>query len=236
MARSEFRWMILDISTAPIPGVADFLVPAKDREPDANLRDPEKIAANKQEKYDKELTMAATQLDLAQITGAAMWTREKGLKIALTMGEQANEIKLLQALAKRIDQLDPSIITFNGLVFDLGLLMRRSLYLGVEMPVFNLDKFRTPHIDLYEILSMNGRTKSHTLQWYQKRLGYTDVKPLTGKQEGEMTPESSPEMWSALAASLRFDAIATQRLASWMKILPPDVSTEPVAPPPDPGV
>jgi len=63
------------------------------------------------------------------------------------------------------------LVGFNILNFDLPVLIRRSQLLGVAHPVVNLDRYRTPHIDVMERLSFNGRLTYRSLNFYARRFG-----------------------------------------------------------------
>jgi hypothetical protein len=107
-------------------------------------------------------------------------------------------------------------ITYAGLHFDLPVLQRRALYLGVPFPKLNLDRYRTPHIDLMELLSGGDRERRRSLQFFCKRLGWTDlVKPLSGAEEAQVF---SSGRWEDLRASLAHDLEATSRLATFARV------------------
>jgi hypothetical protein len=157
--------------------------------------------------------MAATDVDLARITGIAVQFAH-GEPLIETIADQDEERRALTALAEGVlANRSVSIITFGGFNFDLPLIMRRARYLGVDFPSLNLDRFKSPHIDLCELLSDRNPQRRRSLQFYVKRIGWTDlVKPLSGADEARV-PETG--RWAELVDSLRHDVTATYRVAQW---------------------
>ena len=92
--------------------------------------------------------------------------------------------------------------------------MRRCAYLNLDVPAINLDRYRTPHVDLFDKLSYHGAIQAHSLGWYVKRQGWTDlVKPLSGAEEAQVPATGQ---WYDLRASVQHDVTATMRLANWL--------------------
>ena len=115
-------------------------------------------------------------------------------------------------------------MTFNGLAFDLVILERRYLYLGLPALGWQLDKYRTNHIDLLARLSGGDRERRRSLEFYVRRLGWADLhKPLSGADEA-LAPGRG--QWLELAESVSHDVTATVRLARWMGILPAAVTLD----------
>lgn len=218
-------YLVLDIETAPIPNAADFL-PVGDIAAPSNYTDPVKIAASIEKQRAKLIADAALDLDLARIVCVGTWG-PAGIATATLEDECAERLYLthLASMLKRPsrDGNDCMLITFNGHKYDLPLLMRRARYLGVKFPEINMDRYKSPHIDLYDVLSMKRNDiKAHGLRWYFRRLGYTDLlaaDPLEkgGSDVGQAITEGR---WDDVAAHCRCDIEGTVRLARWMGILP----------------
>lgn len=213
-------WIILDVATAPLLNAAEYLDGAI--KAPSHYKDPDKITAYIAEKEAERLAMAATDLDLAQITGAAWLTGddegEGDVSHILAGIPDTAEAVIIHDLAVMLS-VRPTIITFGGFHFDLPLLMRRARYLGVDFPTINLDRYKSPHLDLCEILSDRNPQRRRSLQFYAKRLGWTDlVKPLSGAEEARVLETGR---WEELAASLRHDVTATYRLACWLGVIQP---------------
>jgi hypothetical protein len=95
--------------------------------------------------------------------------------------------------------------------------MRRGLYHGVSITI-DVDRYRTRHVDLLELLTQRGVLPSHSLGFYVRRLGWADlVKPLSGAEEARVLQTGR---WAELEASLHHDLTATKRLGQWMGVLP----------------
>lgn len=219
-------YLVLDIETAPIPNAADFL-PVGDIAAPSNYTDPVKIAASIEKQRQKLIADAALDLDLARLVTIGTWTSDSGTSV-LEIHDEDSERIALETLAYRLrrpsrDGNDAMLITFNGHKYDLPLLMRRARYLGVKFPEINLDRYKSPHIDLYDVLSMKRNDiKAHGLRWYFRRLGYTDLleaDPLDkgGSDVGQAITEGR---WDDVATHCRCDIEGTVRLARWMGILP----------------
>lgn len=209
------NWLILDVASAPIPDAASY-VEGQVKAP-ANYKDADKIAEYVREKEAERVAMAATDIDLARVTGFGAVT-ENGGTLTATLAE-SGETLLMRDLAAELSKRRPTIVTFGGFAFDLPLLMRRARYLGVDFPSINLDRYKSPHIDLCELLSDRNPQRRRSLLFYAKRLGWTDIsKPLSGAEEARV-PETG--QWDELAASLRHDVTATYRLACWLGVIQP---------------
>ena len=208
--------LIIDIATAPLPDVAQYL---NDQiSAPANYKDPAKIDAYIAEKRAEQSDRAALDPDLCRISMVGIMT---GYRLAVgpilnPCRSEAEERKVLSELGAMLSG-DVVIITFNGLKFDLPILMRRAQYLGVKFPKLNLDRYRSPHIDLFNVLSMNGQLPGHSLQFYKARLGWLDVeKPLQGAEEARVF---ETDAWEELVVSVSHDLEITKRLAEWCGVL-----------------
>lgn len=211
--------LILDLASAPLPNAAEYLdgfVKAP-----ANWKDPDKIAEYVREKEAERLEMAGTDIDLARITGIGVMLCagvKAGSDVKVTLCRDEHEERAaLAGLAAALERR-PEIVTFGGFNFDLPLLMRRARYLGVsDFPVINLDRFKSPHYDLLEILSDRNPQRRRSLQFYAKRLGWTDLaKTLQGAEEARVPVTG---LWAELEASIRHDVTATARLAAWLGVV-----------------
>lgn len=216
--------IVLDISTAPLAdaeGYLDGVVRAP-----ANYKDAEKIAAYIAEKQAERLAMAGTDVDLARITGVGFTMgTEDGIEVK-TVRDESAERAVLSDLAFILGSYRPVIVTFGGLNFDLPLLMRRARYLGVKFPSINLDRFKSVHLDLCELLCDRNPTRKRPLDFYVKRLGWIDLdpKPMSGADEARVHESGE---WDRLEQSIRRDVAATYRLAVWLDIIQPDAAMTP---------
>lgn len=208
------HFIVLDVASAPLPDAETYLEGTV-RAP-GNYKDAEKIAAYVAEKQSERLQMAATDIDLARITGIGM--QIASAPIVTLCREEADERQALTMLADVLRSYrNITIITFNGFAFDLPLLMRRARYLDVPFPTLNLDRYRSPHRDLCEELCDRNPQRRRSLGFYAKRLNMGLTKALDGAEEARV-PETG--QWAELEASLIHDITATRRLADWLGIWP----------------
>jgi len=206
---------ILDLATTPLAGAEAWLPPVR---PARNLKDPVKIAADIAEKETEQREKMGLDLDLCRITALGTcdvtgWTTGP---VTVELAEtEADEAALLASWLPRLR--DAETITFNGLAFDLPLLERRLMYLGLAPLGWNLDKYRTRHVDLLAKLSNFGSRPYRSLEFYCKRLGWADLKkPLSGAEEATALRDGKA---LELAESVRHDVTATLRLAAWMRVV-----------------
>ena len=221
------RYLILDLETVGVANAVDF-IQTDDIEAPSNYKDVEKIKAYIAAERVKRVNAAALDLDLARVCVIGLREPEApDLKVTLIHSEE-REAEVLGELAEFITRgySDQAVclVTFNGHRYDLPLLMRRALYLGVSFPSLNLDRYRSPHIDLYEVLSMRGAVKAHGLRWYMRRLGMTDLLESDPLEHGggDVAGAVADGRWDDIAAHCRADVLGTFRLAQWMGLIPQD--------------
>jgi hypothetical protein len=205
------KYLIVDVATTAIPGVEAFM-----EEPTApsNYKDQAKIDAYIADQKARAAEKCALDLDLGRIT--AIGIKGPDYEHVMLAETEADEPEVIRFLAEALEP-EPTIVTFNGHRFDLPCVMRRSLYCGVKFPYINLDRYRSPHLDVSEILTMRGLMQAHSLGFYVKRLGWTDlVKPLSGQEEARVPVTGQ---WAELKASVVHDLNATARLASWLGVI-----------------
>jgi DNA polymerase elongation subunit (family B) len=208
------RWLIIDVATAALPDASVYLE-GSSKAP-ANYKDPEKIAAYLKEADAERLNSAALDLDLARITGIGTLTSKDDAPNVHVGGDENDERAMIFHAALMISSAD-CIITYAGHNFDLPMILRRAMYQGIAFPYVNLDRYRSPHIDLCELLSDKNPQRRRSLKFYAKRLGWTDIhKTLDGAEEAQVPVTGR---WEDLEASLRHDVMATHRLAQWVKAI-----------------
>lgn len=207
------KYLCLDLASAPIVGADVYLEPVS---APSNYKNPEAIAAYVKDKTAERLEYAGLDVDLARITAVGLY--DDAPSVQLCQDEDA-ERAAVQQLACQLDFAGTvRLITYNGLSFDLPLLMRRARYLGVAFPKLNIDRYRSPHVDLMADLSDRDPSRRRPLGFYVRRLGWTDlVKCLDGAEESRV-PETG--RWADLEASVVCDVTATYRLACWLGHLP----------------
>lgn len=214
------KFCITDIATAPIDGCAEWL-----EEPSApsNWKDPAKIAAYVAEKKADQTERAGLDPDLGRITGLGLWMGGHADPVIMLCKTEDEERGVLQEFAGYHDGYGYPLIGYNALKFDWPFLMRRAAYLGVPLGI-NTDRYRSPHVDLCDVLSHRGVLTARSLGFYVRRLGMGLVKPLSGSDES-LVPVTG--RWDELAASLVHDVTATRKLAEWLAVIAPVRAEEP---------
>ncbi len=207
-------YLIIDVASCAIDGVKGFI-----QEPSApsNYRDQAKIAEYVAQAKAELEQKAGLDIDLARISAIGSLSEDGNAPLVELCKTEDEEREALKRLIPSLHNRN-TLVGFNSAKFDWPLIMRRCLYLGLTPPSINLDRYRSPHLDLWNLLSFNGAVPAHSLTWYVKRLGWTDlVKPLSGAEEA-LAP--SQGRWDELEASVRHDLEATRRLAVWANVLP----------------
>jgi hypothetical protein len=208
---------ILDLATCPLEGAEAWLPAVKAR---GNLKDPAKIAEDLAEKKASQIELMGLDPDLSRISALGLINITLGgpaVPLVEVAKDEAAEKALLEHY--RRDLQDADTITYNGRAFDLPLIERRLLYHGLRPLRWDLNKYRTNHIDLLERLSGGDPNRRRSLSFYVKRLGWTDLtKTLSGAEEAQAPAKGQ---WLELAESVRHDLVATWRLAAWMRVIGP---------------
>lgn len=204
--------LLIDVETVSLPEAGQYLEPV---EAPANYKDPVKIAAYIEERRVAQLQKAGLEPDLCRLV-AIGFEHDDGRGDVLTANRQP-EFVMLQELWRAVSAA-PAILGFNILEFDLPVLIRRSQYLGLQPPAaaINLDRYRTPHVDLMQRLSFNGKLTMRSLDFYCKRFGIEVADPHSGKDVEALVAAGD---WSAVAAHCRADLVKTRALAERLGIL-----------------
>ena len=199
------RSLVCDIETFAIHDAAQYLEPV---EAPSNYKDEAKIAAYIKEAEAKQLGRCALDPDLCRIV-ALGWMHEGNdhPEVLITPDEQTERYAL--EMFWRVAH-ERTLVTFHGLAFDLPVLMRRSLYLGIEHPILNLDKYRTPHCDLLARLTFNGVLPAHKLRFYLARFGIPVDDLTTGKDIAALVEAND---WKGVMAHCEADVRGTHALA-----------------------
>jgi predicted PolB exonuclease-like 3'-5' exonuclease len=235
--------IFVDIETAPLDGVEQYLDVPDPIEPpdlaaigpDERLVDQAKITASieKRQKialakyatdqfeqavqWQKKVDACALDIDLLRIVAIGWMMRDDEKPRVITCRNETDEKFALEQLARDYDgPQGGKFVTYNGLEFDLPALMRRALYLRVRFPKLNVDRYRTPHLDLQQYLSDNGKRKWRGLQWYLNRFGIPNEDSSTGAQIGAMVKAGD---WAGVSAHCASDVMATRALAQRLGLI-----------------
>lgn len=213
--------LIVDLETCAIDDVETYLEP---QSAPANYKDPEKIAAYIAQANLEAADRAALDPDLCRIAAIGFYTGNQ--PVVLPCRNEQEEKEALQGLWAVYSLLDRSydhgkIVVFNGLAFDLPVVLARSWYLSVPAPAIQIDKFRHPGvIDLAQLRSFNGATKMHSLSFYCNRL---KLGPFDDDVEGKEIPalvrEGSEASWTKILRHCEADVRRTYALAMRMGVV-----------------
>src|SRR6185436_8685086 len=180
------RHLIIDVETTAIDDVATYLEPVS---APSNYRDEVKIKEYIEQETKRQTDKAALDIDLARIVCLGFQLAGDEVPQTLLMKDELQETEMLGRFWDTFWKVyvpgGTVAVTFNGLGYDLPLLLRRSLYLGVTAPKLQLDRFRHPDaIDLMQILCLDGRLKMHGLQFYANRFKIPVEQDITGADIG----------------------------------------------------
>lgn len=225
------RYLILDIETLPHPDAAQWLGQVL---PAANLKDPAKVEASIKERTAERDDKLGLDPDCCQIC-AIGWHVVGGddptVDICQNEAQEAEALKRLADAWHSVErssqrtypdlgsqhQPNPSIVTFYGRQFDLPVLMRRAMYLGVKFPKLNLDRYRSPHIDVWDALTFNGALRTaHSLSFYAKRMGFTTLDKVDG---GDVRTLAAAGNWDAIREHCLSDVGLTHAVANKLGLL-----------------
>lgn len=204
-------WMAFDIETVPMPGCAQYLT--DQIEAPVNYKDPAKIAAWIDEKRAKQIAEAGLDLDLCEIVAIGI-AFQRGVEYAQTRADFFSETDMIRGFWRFVQttQRDGgALVGFNCLSFDLPILLRRSLYLGIPAPTLSVDKYRHDGvIDVAHELTFGGRMTWRSLAFYCKRFGVPYDDSVDGSQIAQLVAE---QQWDQVESHVREDTRATAALA-----------------------
>lgn len=212
--------LVLDIETYPIDdaetylGTEDFAAPG-------NYTRPEAIATYVANAKRKAIDRCGLDPDLGKIIaiGWMLEGRDGEPHVKLCQDERAERLALIEVWREVVlpTGAHRAIVSFNGLRFDLPYIMRRSLYLDVLAPSLNIDKFRSPHVDLMARLSFNGVLASHSLAFYAKRFGLiTEYPDVNGSMIAQLVADGE---WDEIRRHCASDVQLTYDLAARLKYI-----------------
>jgi Predicted 3'-5' exonuclease related to the exonuclease domain of PolB len=210
--------VILDLESVPIDGAETYLAEVK---APGHYKDPQKIADFIEEGTAKRKAQMALDLDLARIvalgyirvpTPAPQLAPVPNVLLCGTLAEEATTLRVLRETLE-----NGTLVTFCGSAFDVPLLSRRYRYLNLAPLQVELDRYKSPQIDLYEILTLRGRTSAHPLAWYDKRLGHVYPDTIAG---GDVETAIKAGEWGKVAEHCAADVQRVYNLASFLGVLP----------------
>lgn len=182
----NYQPVVVDLEAIAIGEVENFLGPVS---APANYKDPALIAATIKEKRAALIERAALNPHLCQIVVLGFET-STCLELRYIENEDQERSALENFWALTNDGTCP-IVSFNGINYDLLVLLARSFALGIQFPDIDLRPWGThgKH-DLYQILTFGG-SSSGSLDFFSKRYGIEEeatdeVKAITGADVGRL--------------------------------------------------
>lgn len=211
----EREWLCFDIETVPMPNCGDYLVDPIDAP--SNYKDPAKIAAYITEKRQQQIADAGLDLDLCEVVAiGTAWHNGTHSVTGCDTRRERSEADLLRGFWR--EAAGCRLIGFNIRWFDLPVLLRRSLYLGIPAPAISLDKYRHDGIvDVADTLSFGRRDLLRSLAFYAKRLDLPHDDSVDGSQIASLVAEGK---WDVVAAKCRGDVATTVALAQRLGFIP----------------
>lgn len=203
--------VVFDIETAPLAEAGVYIEPA---EAPANYKDPVKIAAAVAEKNAENLAKCGLDVDLCRVVAIGIQRDSDSEPFTMTGDDEA-----FMLIRFWLEAADRHLVGFNCLGFDLPVLFRRSLYLGVTVPRIAIDRFKHPQVtDLMQVLSFNGVLRLRGLSFYAKRFGIDIPDTMTGADIAQAVSEGR---WADVEAHVKADVQKTAALASKLGLFHP---------------
>lgn len=212
------RYLIVDIETVPHPDAHQWASAVKAA---ANLKDPEKIAADLKAKAEKQADEFGLDPDCNRIVALGFHVVGGSDPECFLMRDEFEERQHLLEFWQVYRQVsDTKLVTFNGFRFDLPVLMRRSMYLDVPYPLLSIDRYRSEHIDVWQKLSFNGAIPAHSLAFYGRRLGIGTLDKVSGADIARLVAEDTAESWQAIHDHCLSDVGLAHALAMRLGLVP----------------
>lgn len=208
------RLRVLDLETISNPKALDWLGPVK---PAANLVDPVKIAKSIEERTAERNEKLALDWDCCRIVALGWVDAGSNEPVCLLCKDEGEEWAALSLFWETYRQHETALVTFNGLKFDIPVLLTRSVDLGIKHPPLNLNRFKTPHIDVWQFLTRDGaRQFPHGLSFYAKKYGFTTLDKVNGSDVASLVAAGE---WEAVREHCLSDVGLTHAVANKFGLL-----------------
>lgn len=210
------NFLAFDVESVAIDGAVDYIEPATAPK---NYKDKQAIAEYVALANAAELAKAALDVDLGRIVALGMDSGD-GPDVFFCQTEE-DERKTIALFWERVHECRADmgkLVGFNCIHFDLPLLLRRSLYLGLTPPRLPINKYRHDGIeDLLLWLTFDGALRYRSLQFYKRRFALNvPDDPHTGADIAALVADGN---WKAVASHCRSDLITTVAIARRIGVL-----------------
>lgn len=231
--------IVIDIETAPIEEVRDYLDPPdlSDIKAPANYKDPEKIAAYIEdakakaiESHDRNCSdKAALDFNLARIVAIGFWTtshKPTALLCKTADDERAALDEIWEYVRHR------TVVGFRIREFDIPLMVQRSRYLGLAHPLPDLGRYARGNgiCDLYDLLTFNDlraeTVMRRSAKSFARRFGIPVTDPIDGKQVPALVAAGE---WKQVESHVLADIAMEVALAKRLGVVAKDVPIGAVA-------
>jgi len=213
-----YQPVVVDLETFPMDDAASFV--DLDITAPANYKDADKIASYIADAQRKQVEKAALYPWTARIVALGAWMPGEDAPRVRTCLDESGEAEALRRFWGHVWRQDNGsvlpLLTFSGLGFDLPVLAARSRLLGVQAPHLNLDRYRSPHPDLLQLLTFKGAIQARPLTWFARRFGLPVTDETTGADIGALVKAGD---WEAVRAHCESDVRLTRGLAERMGLM-----------------
>lgn len=200
-------YVVFDLETVPMPGCESY-IDLEGIEAPSNYKDPAKIAAYVEEKRHKLIDSAGLDIDLCEIACLG-WETPHGTGAVMPRNVFVED-QMLRAFWHAVGSVQ--LVGFNVWHFDLPVLVRRSLYLGIPIPDLRLDSYRPDArvLDVAHVLSFGRRELIKSLDFYCKRFGIAHADDVKGADIAGLVAAGE---WDKVTAHCYADVHSTHLLA-----------------------
>jgi predicted PolB exonuclease-like 3'-5' exonuclease len=209
LGASDVGPIVVDIETAPLPDAEVYLDPVVAAK---NLKDPEKIRADIEQRTADRADRLALDWNVGRIVALGWWTDRHGCVASVCQDDHAEQAALVDFWRVAKHRL---VLGFNVKNFDGPYLVQRSRYLGVVPLQLDLGRYsRKGVIDLMNELTFNDAPAANcmrrSLHAFCRRFGIPVDDPVTGSDVPALVARGE---WEAVRAHVMSDVMLTVRLA-----------------------
>lgn len=226
MRSAEYHWICVDIETCPREDATRWLGPVK---PDGRLTNEDKIAADIAEKKADQLSKCALDWNCSRIAVLGYQTESMDEpSVNVCGGLEDGVLEHVWDVVRGRD-ITRTILSFNGIRFDVPTMVQRSRYLGVPVPHLSFRKWDNPHIrDLFMELTFDdapgARVMERTLDNFCKQFGIDIADDVDGADVPKLIAAGEIER---VMEHCRKDVLKTVALARAIgAILPTSIAVE----------